>query len=54
MKTPDDDIEGECIYLLLNVFFNVIEPQNWANDILAIAYNAARNNACRQVFLEKM
>ncbi|XP_070698496.1 1-phosphatidylinositol 4,5-bisphosphate phosphodiesterase beta-2 [Pempheris klunzingeri] len=28
--------------------------QNWANDILAIAYNAARNNACRQVFLEKM
>ncbi|XP_023258482.1 1-phosphatidylinositol 4,5-bisphosphate phosphodiesterase beta-2 [Seriola lalandi dorsalis] len=28
--------------------------QNWANDILAIAYNAARNNACRQVFLDKM
>ncbi|XP_041809557.1 1-phosphatidylinositol 4,5-bisphosphate phosphodiesterase beta-2 [Chelmon rostratus] len=28
--------------------------QNWANDILAIAYNAARSNACRQVFLEKM
>ncbi|CAK6976786.1 -phosphatidylinositol 4%2C5-bisphosphate phosphodiesterase beta-2 [Scomber scombrus] len=28
--------------------------QNWANDILAIAYNAARNNACRQVFLEKI
>ncbi|XP_034381513.1 1-phosphatidylinositol 4,5-bisphosphate phosphodiesterase beta-2 [Cyclopterus lumpus] len=28
--------------------------QNWANDILAIAYNAARNNACRHVFLEKM
>ncbi|XP_070835249.1 1-phosphatidylinositol 4,5-bisphosphate phosphodiesterase beta-2 [Chaetodon trifascialis] len=28
--------------------------QNWANDVLAIAYNAARNNACRQVFLEKM
>ncbi|KAM9341260.1 1-phosphatidylinositol 4,5-bisphosphate phosphodiesterase beta-2 [Symphorus nematophorus] len=28
--------------------------QNWANDILAIAYNAARNNTCRQVFLEKI
>uniref|UniRef100_A0AAQ4Q708 Phosphoinositide phospholipase C n=1 Tax=Gasterosteus aculeatus aculeatus TaxID=481459 RepID=A0AAQ4Q708_GASAC len=28
--------------------------QNWANDILAIAYNAARNNACRYVFLEKI
>ncbi|XP_049917797.1 1-phosphatidylinositol 4,5-bisphosphate phosphodiesterase beta-2 [Epinephelus moara] len=28
--------------------------QNWANDILAITYNAARNNACRQVFLEKI
>ncbi|KAM3594854.1 uncharacterized protein V6R79_015053 [Siganus canaliculatus] len=28
--------------------------QNWANDILAICYNAARNNACRQVFLEKV
>lgn len=28
--------------------------QNWANDVLALAYNAARNNACRQVFLEKM
>uniref|UniRef100_A0A3Q3GKV2 Phosphoinositide phospholipase C n=1 Tax=Labrus bergylta TaxID=56723 RepID=A0A3Q3GKV2_9LABR len=28
--------------------------QNWANDIFAIAYNAARNNACRQVFLEKI
>ncbi|XP_041669164.1 1-phosphatidylinositol 4,5-bisphosphate phosphodiesterase beta-2 [Cheilinus undulatus] len=28
--------------------------QNWANDILSIAYNAARNNACRQVFLDKI
>ncbi|KAG8013614.1 1-phosphatidylinositol 4 [Nibea albiflora] len=28
--------------------------QNWASDILAIAYNAARNNACRYVFLEKI
>ncbi|XP_070776151.1 1-phosphatidylinositol 4,5-bisphosphate phosphodiesterase beta-2 isoform X2 [Enoplosus armatus] len=28
--------------------------QNWADDILAITYNAARNNACRHVFLEKM
>uniref|UniRef100_A0A3Q2Z707 1-phosphatidylinositol 4,5-bisphosphate phosphodiesterase n=1 Tax=Hippocampus comes TaxID=109280 RepID=A0A3Q2Z707_HIPCM len=28
--------------------------QNWANDILAIAYNTARNNACRQVFLDKI
>ncbi|XP_047466934.1 1-phosphatidylinositol 4,5-bisphosphate phosphodiesterase beta-2 [Mugil cephalus] len=28
--------------------------QNWANDILTIAYNAARNNSCRQVFLDKI
>ncbi|XP_014326934.1 1-phosphatidylinositol 4,5-bisphosphate phosphodiesterase beta-2 [Xiphophorus maculatus] len=28
--------------------------QNWADDILATAYNAARSNACRQVFLEKI
>ncbi|KAM6912530.1 1-phosphatidylinositol 4,5-bisphosphate phosphodiesterase beta-2 isoform 1-T1 [Xenentodon cancila] len=28
--------------------------QNWANDILAIVYNAARNNSCRQVFLDKI
>ncbi|XP_014835853.1 PREDICTED: 1-phosphatidylinositol 4,5-bisphosphate phosphodiesterase beta-2 [Poecilia mexicana] len=28
--------------------------QNWADDILGIAYNAARTNACRQVFLEKI
>uniref|UniRef100_A0A4W6DHR5 1-phosphatidylinositol 4,5-bisphosphate phosphodiesterase n=1 Tax=Lates calcarifer TaxID=8187 RepID=A0A4W6DHR5_LATCA len=28
--------------------------QNWADDILAIAYNAARNNSCRQVFLDKI
>uniref|UniRef100_UPI0037E8309D 1-phosphatidylinositol 4,5-bisphosphate phosphodiesterase beta-2 n=1 Tax=Semicossyphus pulcher TaxID=241346 RepID=UPI0037E8309D len=28
--------------------------QNWANDILAIAYNAARSNACRYVFLDKI
>ncbi|XP_029349332.1 1-phosphatidylinositol 4,5-bisphosphate phosphodiesterase beta-2 [Echeneis naucrates] len=28
--------------------------QNWADDILAIAYNAARSNACRQVFLDKI
>ncbi|MEQ2246594.1 1-phosphatidylinositol 4,5-bisphosphate phosphodiesterase beta-2 [Ilyodon furcidens] len=28
--------------------------QNWADDILAVAYNAARTNACRQIFLEKI
>ncbi|KAM9842970.1 1-phosphatidylinositol 4,5-bisphosphate phosphodiesterase beta-2 [Aulostomus maculatus] len=28
--------------------------QNWANDILALVYNAARHNSCRQVFLEKI
>uniref|UniRef100_A0A3B5LZ60 Uncharacterized protein n=1 Tax=Xiphophorus couchianus TaxID=32473 RepID=A0A3B5LZ60_9TELE len=28
--------------------------QNWADGILATAYNAARSNACRQVFLEKI
>lgn len=38
----------------LFVYGGSIAPQNWANDILAIAYNAARNNSCRQVFLEKM
>ncbi|CAL8272202.1 unnamed protein product [Merluccius merluccius] len=27
---------------------------NWAADILAIAYNAARANSCRQVFLDKI
>ncbi|CAL8286146.1 unnamed protein product [Lota lota] len=27
---------------------------NWAADILAIAYNASRNNSCRQIFLEKI
>uniref|UniRef100_A0A8C9SM25 Phosphoinositide phospholipase C n=1 Tax=Scleropages formosus TaxID=113540 RepID=A0A8C9SM25_SCLFO len=27
--------------------------QNWADDILAIAYNTLRNNSCRQVFLDK-
>lgn len=28
--------------------------ENWATDILKIAYNAARNNSCRQVFLDKI
>uniref|UniRef100_A0A8C6PVU4 Phosphoinositide phospholipase C n=1 Tax=Nothobranchius furzeri TaxID=105023 RepID=A0A8C6PVU4_NOTFU len=28
--------------------------QSWADDILAIAYNPARNNSCRQVFLDKI
>ncbi|KAM6961312.1 1-phosphatidylinositol 4,5-bisphosphate phosphodiesterase beta-2 [Aplochiton taeniatus] len=28
--------------------------QNWAADILAIAYNPSRANACRQVYLDKM
>ncbi|CAB1330819.1 unnamed protein product [Coregonus sp. 'balchen'] len=31
---------------------NVI--QNWVTDILSIAYNPSMNNACRQVFMEKM
>uniref|UniRef100_A0A3B4A9S4 Phosphoinositide phospholipase C n=1 Tax=Periophthalmus magnuspinnatus TaxID=409849 RepID=A0A3B4A9S4_9GOBI len=30
------------------------QSKNWASDILAIAYNAARNNSCRQVFLDKI
>ncbi|XP_017331055.1 1-phosphatidylinositol 4,5-bisphosphate phosphodiesterase beta-2 [Ictalurus punctatus] len=28
--------------------------QNWADDILAIAYNPQRVNACRQVYLQKL
>ncbi|XP_049319487.1 1-phosphatidylinositol 4,5-bisphosphate phosphodiesterase beta-2 [Astyanax mexicanus] len=28
--------------------------QNWADDILAIAYNAQRANVCRQIFLDKL
>ncbi|KAI4875134.1 hypothetical protein NFI96_000861 [Prochilodus magdalenae] len=28
--------------------------QNWADDILAIAYNPHRANVCRQVFLDKL
>ncbi|KAL7861833.1 hypothetical protein SRHO_G00132740 [Serrasalmus rhombeus] len=28
--------------------------QNWADDILAIAYNPQRANVCRQVFLDKL
>uniref|UniRef100_A0A8C5FE92 Phosphoinositide phospholipase C n=1 Tax=Gadus morhua TaxID=8049 RepID=A0A8C5FE92_GADMO len=27
---------------------------NWAADVLAIAYNASRNNSCRQIFLDKI
>ncbi|KAJ3613439.1 hypothetical protein NHX12_019688 [Muraenolepis orangiensis] len=27
---------------------------NWATDVLAVAYNAARNNSCRQIFLDKI
>ncbi|XP_026158283.1 1-phosphatidylinositol 4,5-bisphosphate phosphodiesterase beta-2 [Mastacembelus armatus] len=46
----------DTVNLTYHNFFAAKEKvtQNWANDILAIAYNAARNNACRQVFLEKI
>ncbi|TNN87152.1 1-phosphatidylinositol 4,5-bisphosphate phosphodiesterase beta-2 [Liparis tanakae] len=46
----------DTVNLTYHNFFAAKEKvnQNWADDILAIAYNAARNNACRQVFLEKM
>ncbi|XP_044021450.1 1-phosphatidylinositol 4,5-bisphosphate phosphodiesterase beta-2 [Siniperca chuatsi] len=46
----------DTVNLTYHNFFAAKEKatQNWANDILAIAYNAARNNACRYVFLEKI
>ncbi|XP_053701092.1 1-phosphatidylinositol 4,5-bisphosphate phosphodiesterase beta-2 [Synchiropus splendidus] len=28
--------------------------ENWASDILAVAYNAARNNSCRLMYLDKI
>uniref|UniRef100_H3DJB0 Phosphoinositide phospholipase C n=1 Tax=Tetraodon nigroviridis TaxID=99883 RepID=H3DJB0_TETNG len=46
----------DTVNLTYHNFFACKEKlaQNWASDILALAYNAARNNACRQVFLEKI
>uniref|UniRef100_A0AAQ4P7M5 Phosphoinositide phospholipase C n=1 Tax=Gasterosteus aculeatus aculeatus TaxID=481459 RepID=A0AAQ4P7M5_GASAC len=43
----------DTVNLTYHNFF-ASKDKNWANDILAIAYNAARNNACRYVFLEKI
>ncbi|KAJ8399144.1 hypothetical protein AAFF_G00415230 [Aldrovandia affinis] len=46
----------DMVNLTYHNFFAYKEKitQDWASDILAIAYNALRNNACRQVFLDKM
>ncbi|KAI1895437.1 hypothetical protein AGOR_G00106270 [Albula goreensis] len=46
----------DTVNLTYHNFFAYKEKvtQDWATDILAIAYNTLRNNACRQVFLEKM
>ncbi|KAA0711666.1 1-phosphatidylinositol 4,5-bisphosphate phosphodiesterase beta-2 [Triplophysa tibetana] len=38
----------------LNFFAAKEVAQQWADDILAIAYNTMRANACRQIFLEKL
>ncbi|XP_046874198.1 1-phosphatidylinositol 4,5-bisphosphate phosphodiesterase beta-2 isoform X2 [Hypomesus transpacificus] len=46
----------DMVNLTYHNFFAYKEKvtQNWADDILAIAYNPQRNNSCRQVFLDKM
>ncbi|XP_061751423.1 1-phosphatidylinositol 4,5-bisphosphate phosphodiesterase beta-2 [Nerophis ophidion] len=46
----------DCVNLTYHNFFASKDKmtQNWADDILAVAYNAARINACRQVFLDKI
>ncbi|KAG7466337.1 hypothetical protein MATL_G00163620 [Megalops atlanticus] len=46
----------DMVNLTYHNFFAYKEKvtQNWASDILAIAYNTQRNNACRQVFLDKV
>uniref|UniRef100_A0A671M8F9 1-phosphatidylinositol 4,5-bisphosphate phosphodiesterase n=1 Tax=Sinocyclocheilus anshuiensis TaxID=1608454 RepID=A0A671M8F9_9TELE len=45
----------DTISLSYHNFFAAKEvAQTWADDILAIAYNTLRSNACRQVFLEKV
>uniref|UniRef100_W5N5D4 1-phosphatidylinositol 4,5-bisphosphate phosphodiesterase n=1 Tax=Lepisosteus oculatus TaxID=7918 RepID=W5N5D4_LEPOC len=46
----------DMVNLTYHNFFAYKEniPQNWAEDVLAIAYNPMRINACRQVFLEKI
>uniref|UniRef100_A0A8C7RQG5 Phosphoinositide phospholipase C n=1 Tax=Oncorhynchus mykiss TaxID=8022 RepID=A0A8C7RQG5_ONCMY len=46
----------DMVNLTYHNFFAYKEKvtQNWAADILSIAYNPSRNNACRQVFMEKI
>ncbi|XP_059375777.1 1-phosphatidylinositol 4,5-bisphosphate phosphodiesterase beta-2 [Carassius carassius] len=45
----------DTVNLTYHNFFAAKEvAQTWADDILAIAYNTLRGNACRQVFLEKV
>uniref|UniRef100_A0A672MKH5 Phosphoinositide phospholipase C n=1 Tax=Sinocyclocheilus grahami TaxID=75366 RepID=A0A672MKH5_SINGR len=45
----------DTVSLSYHNFFAAKEvAQTWADDILAIAYNTLRSNACRQVFLEKV
>uniref|UniRef100_A0A673LXC0 Phosphoinositide phospholipase C n=1 Tax=Sinocyclocheilus rhinocerous TaxID=307959 RepID=A0A673LXC0_9TELE len=45
----------DTVSLTYHNFFAAKEvAQTWADDILAIAYNTLRANACRQFFLEKV
>ncbi|XP_073683601.1 1-phosphatidylinositol 4,5-bisphosphate phosphodiesterase beta-2-like [Garra rufa] len=45
----------DTVNLTFHNFFAAKEvSQMWADDILAIAYNTMRANACRQVFFEKL
>ncbi|XP_052475480.1 1-phosphatidylinositol 4,5-bisphosphate phosphodiesterase beta-2 isoform X2 [Carassius gibelio] len=45
----------DTVNLTYHNFFAAKEvAQTWADDILAIAYNTLRANACRQFFLEKV
>ncbi|KAJ8341424.1 hypothetical protein SKAU_G00337150 [Synaphobranchus kaupii] len=46
----------DTVNLTYHNFFAYKEnvTQDWAAAILAIAYNTLRNNACRQIFMEKM
>ncbi|XP_064181950.1 1-phosphatidylinositol 4,5-bisphosphate phosphodiesterase beta-2 isoform X1 [Anguilla rostrata] len=46
----------DTVNLTYHNFFAYKEnvSQDWATDILAIVYNTLRNNACRQIFLDKI
>uniref|UniRef100_A0AAR2M0V7 Phosphoinositide phospholipase C n=1 Tax=Pygocentrus nattereri TaxID=42514 RepID=A0AAR2M0V7_PYGNA len=44
----------DMVNLTYHNFFAAKDKVNWADDILAIAYNPQRANVCRQVFLDKL